>query len=68
MKKSREELLSEMLALIKKYPGIRPRELHERMGLEHSWSIRKALIERGLVRKRRDGAAVRYYPVGAKGT
>lgn len=60
---SREKLLLEMLSIIRKNPGIRPRELHEKLGLEHSWNLRSTLIKRGLVRKERDGAAVRYYPV-----
>jgi len=60
---SREELLQKMLSLIRKNPGIRPRELHQLLHLEHSWGLRSTLIMRGLVRKRRDGPAVRYYPV-----
>jgi uncharacterized membrane protein len=62
-KTAKEELLAEMLDLIRKNPGIRPRELHRIMGLKHSATLRAALIKRGLVRKQRKGAAVHYYPV-----
>lgn len=57
----REKLLSRMLFLIGKNPGIRPSELNRLLDLEHSASLRSALIERGLVRKKRDGTAVRYF-------
>jgi len=60
--KTKEELLTDMLSLIRKNQGIRPKELHKKLGLEHSWSLRSTLIKRGLIRKERDGAAVRYYP------
>lgn len=61
-KQSREKVLVKMLSLIKKSPGIRPRELNRRLNHEHSAGLRNALIKRGLVRKERKGAAVRYYP------
>ena len=61
MKKDREKVLVKMLLLIRKKPGIRPRELHSILGLEHSASLRNTLIKRGLVRKERKGAAVHYY-------
>jgi len=51
-----------MLGLIKKRPGIRPREMHTILGLEHSAHLRNTLIKRGLVKKQRKGAAVHYYP------
>ena len=59
----REKLLAKMFSIIRKKPGIRPRELHQLLNLEHSWSLRSTLIKRGLIRKERDGVAVRYYPV-----
>ena len=59
----REKLLAKMLSIIRKKPGIRPFELHRILNLEHSWSLRSTLIKRGLIRKKRDGGAVRYYPV-----
>jgi len=62
-KRPKEELLDKMLSLIRKKPGIRPRELHQLLNIEHSWGLRSTLIKRGLVRKEKDGAAVRYYPV-----
>lgn len=64
---SHKEMASEwaelILKLIRKNPGIRPRELHRALGLEHSAHIRRLLTKRGLVRKERRGAAVHYYPV-----
>ena len=58
---SREQALAEMLRLIEEHPGIRPSELNSRMGRAHSAHLRNALIKRGLVKKLRMGAAVRYY-------
>ena len=60
---SREEVLVKMLAIIEKKPGIRPMELNRLLNREHSASLRETLIKRGLVRKERKGAAVRYYPI-----
>lgn len=60
--KTREELLEKMLLVIKKNPGIRPSELNHRLNLPHSWNLHSTLIIRGLIRKERDGAAIRYYP------
>jgi hypothetical protein len=62
----REALLERMLKLIRANPGIRPRELHELLGLEHSAGLRNTLIKRGQVRKERVGAAVHYYSTGKK--
>jgi len=62
-KQSRERLLEKMLSITHKNPGIRASEINRKLNREHSWSYRKTLIERGLVRKERDGGAVRYYPV-----
>ena len=61
--KLREKVLAKMLSIIRKNPGIRPSELNRLLNLEHSWSLRSALIRRGLVKKKKDGIAVRYYPV-----
>lgn len=61
-KDKREQKLAGILAIIRKKPGIRPREIHKIMGLEHSTPLRNTLIKRGLVRKERKGAAVHYYP------
>jgi len=60
--KSREKMLREMLSLIRKNPGIRPRELNHLLNRKHSASLRGTLIKQGLVRKERKGAAVCYYP------
>jgi chromosome segregation and condensation protein ScpB len=62
-RKIREDTLAEMLSIIRRKPGIRPREIHAIMGLDHSAPLRNTLIKRGLVRKERKGAAVHYYPV-----
>ncbi|MBI4174098.1 MAG: hypothetical protein HY517_00500 [Candidatus Aenigmarchaeota archaeon] len=61
-KRSRERLLAKMLFLIRKNPGIRPSELNRLLKVEHSASLRSALIKGGLVRKKRKGGAVHYYP------
>jgi len=62
-KDSREEKLKEMFSIVRKNPGIRPSELNRLLHREHSVSLREILIKRGLVRKERKGAAVRYFPV-----
>jgi hypothetical protein len=61
-KESRERLLAKILAIIRKNPGIRPSEINRRIKMEHSASLRSALIKKGLVKKKRKGSAVRYYP------
>ena len=55
IRENMEEILEKMLDVIRKNPGIRPREIHEIFGLSHSWSLRKTLIKRGLVKKERKG-------------
>ena len=55
--------LEAVLALIRTRPGIRPSEINRRLGLEQSDGPRSALIKRGLIRKEKDGSAMRYYPV-----
>jgi hypothetical protein len=63
MRHSREELLKNMLSIIKKNPdGIRPSKINRALGIEHSASLRNALIKKGLIRKIRKGSAVYYYP------
>jgi hypothetical protein len=52
-----------MLALIRARPGIRPSELNRLLKVEHSDGLRSTLIRRGLIRKEKDGSAMRYYPV-----
>ena len=64
----REELLADILDLVKKDPGIRPSEINKRLGLEQSNALRENLIRRGLIRKERDGAAVRLYPTSRYGS
>jgi len=55
--------LEKTLSLIRKYPGIRPSELNRRLNREQSDGLRNTLIRRGLIRKEKDGSAMRYYPV-----
>jgi len=60
---SREEKLSRMLTIIRSNPGIRASEINRKMKLDHTWSLRSALIKQGLVRREKKGAAVHYYAV-----
>jgi hypothetical protein len=63
-KKDRQDSdMEKTLALIRKRPGIRPSEINRLLNREESDGLRATLIKRGLVRKKKDGSAVRYYPV-----
>lgn len=62
LKMSKEELLEEMLSIIRKNLGTRPSELNRLLNISHLWNLRSTLIKRGLMRKERKGAAVYYYP------
>jgi hypothetical protein len=55
--------LEKALSLIRARPGIRPSELNRLLKTEQSDGLRNTLIKRGLVRKEKDGSAMRYYPV-----
>ena len=55
--------LEKLLSLIRTHPGIRPSELNRLLDREQSDGLRHTLIKRGLIRKEREGSAVRYYPV-----
>ena len=55
--------LEKTLALIRARPGIRPSEINRLLNREESDGLRSTLIKRGLIRKERDGSAMRYYPV-----
>jgi hypothetical protein len=55
--------LERMLSLIRTHPGIRPSELNRRLNREQSDGLRNTLVRRGLVRKEKDGSAMRYYPI-----
>jgi DNA-binding MarR family transcriptional regulator len=55
--------VEKVLALIRARPGIRPSEINRRLKLEQSDAPRAALVKRGLIRKEKDGSAVRYYAV-----
>ena len=60
-KKSKEASLEEILLIIKKNPGIRPSELNRLLKIPHTWSLRKTLIKKRLIRKEKRGSAVYYY-------
>jgi hypothetical protein len=55
--------LEKTLALIRSRPGIRPSEINRLLNREESDGLRGTLLKRGLIRKEKDGSAVRYYPV-----
>jgi hypothetical protein len=55
--------LEKALALIRAHPGIRPSEINRLLNREESDGLRGTLIKRGLIRKQKDGSAMRYYPV-----
>lgn len=55
--------LEKILALIGAHPGIRPSELNRLLKVEQSDRLRDTLIKRGLIRKEKDGSAMRYYLV-----
>lgn len=55
--------LARVLTLIREHPGIRPSELNRLLKRDESDGLRAALIKRGLIRKQKDGSAVRYYAV-----
>ncbi len=62
-RKEREARLTRMLSIIQKNPGIRASEICREMKIEHTWDLRSTLIQRGLVRKEKKGAAVHYYVI-----
>lgn len=55
--------LEKVLVLIRTHPGIRPSELNRLLNREQSDGLRNTLIRRGLIRKEKDGSAMRYYSV-----
>ena len=55
--------LEKTLSLIRAKPGIRPSEINRLLNRVESDGLRSILIKRGLVRKEKDGSAMRYYPV-----
>lgn len=55
--------LERVVWVIREHPGIRPSEINRLLNLEQSDGLRNTLIRRGLVRKERDGSAMRYYLV-----
>jgi hypothetical protein len=55
--------VEKLLSLIRKRPGIRPSELNRLLKRQQTDGLRNTLIRRGLIRKEKDGTAMRYYPV-----
>jgi hypothetical protein len=55
--------LEKILSLIGAHPGIRPSELNRLLHIEQSDALRDTLVKRGLIRKEKDGPAMRYYLV-----
>jgi hypothetical protein len=53
--------LEKVLSLITARPGIRPSEINQILNLKQSDALRATLIRRGVVRKEKDGSAMRYY-------
>jgi predicted transcriptional regulator len=66
MKNKTEIVLREMLELIRYKPGITVKELHECLGIKHSWILRFILIKRGLMMSVREGGVTRCYPTSPK--
>ena len=60
-KESTEELLNDILEIIKSNPGIRPSEINRRLNRTESDSLRATLIRRGLVRKVKEGQSTHLY-------
>lgn len=58
-----QEKLEKMLSIIEENPGIRPSELNKLLNIPHTWSLRQALLKRGLIRKEKRGTAVYYYSI-----
>lgn len=55
--------LDKTLSLIRTHPGIRPSEINRLLNRQQSDGLRSTLIKRRLIRKEKDGSAMRYYPV-----
>ena len=55
--------LEKALSLIRTHPGIRPSELNRILNRRESDGLRSTLIKRGLIRKKKEGSAMRYYSV-----
>lgn len=60
-KESTEQLLRDILEIIKSNPGIRPSEINRRLNRTESDSLRATLIRRGLVRKVKEGPSTHLY-------
>ena len=60
-KQGNEQVLAEILEMIRTDPGIRPSEINRRLNRTESDSLRATLIRRGLVRKVKEGQATYLY-------
>jgi predicted transcriptional regulator len=58
-----QEAWESLLSLVRKHPGIRPSEINRLLDRKQTDGLRNALIKRGLIKKKKDGGAMRYYPV-----
>jgi hypothetical protein len=56
-------ILEKTLSLIRLHPGMRPSELNRLLNRNQSDGLRDTLIKHGLIRKEKDGLAMRYYPI-----
>jgi predicted transcriptional regulator len=61
-----ERLLNAIYEVIQANPGIRPRDIHRILGIEHSGYLRNILIKRQLVTKKQKGSTVYYYALKGK--
>lgn len=62
IKPSTEDLLEQILEIIRAEPGIRPSEINRRLNRTETDALRATLIRRGLVRKVKQGQATYLYP------
>ena len=63
MKNKKEYLLKKMIKIIKDNPGIRPSDINRKLKVEHSWNLRKTLINQKYIKKIKKGNEVHYYSV-----
>ncbi len=52
-----------MIKIIKDNPGIRPSDINRKLKVEHSWNLRKTLINQKYIKKIKKGNEVHYYSV-----
>ena len=59
--KTFETRLDQLLDYIRRNPGVHACDINRALGLDFSWKLRLALLDRRLVRRQIDGSAVRYF-------